>query len=242
MRYLMTFSYDGTYFCGYQKQPLKRTVQEELERELSLINNKSVSVCSSGRTDAKVHAYNQKCHFDLDVRIPCNNLVKILNNRLPSDIHVKLIENVDDSFHARFSVKRKEYQYKINIGEYNIFERNYVYQYNKYLDIDLMKRALKILEGTHDFRSFVKLDYNKDTVRTIYSTSVEKIDNIIIISITGNGFLRYMVRNIVGLLIEIGSQKRNVNDVIKILKQKDRTKAGIIAPPEGLYLKCVFYD
>lgn len=246
MRYFITFSYDGSKYNGYQKQPKTRTIQGELEKALKQINaSKVVYVSASGRTDAGVHAYNQSAHFDLEVKITCEKLKNAMNSLIPDDIYVKNVFEVDDNFHARFDVKAKEYIYKINMGNYNPIEKDYVFQYNKKLDISEMERALKYLEGTHDFRSFVKIDEEKENyVRTIVQTSLireVKDVNKITISILGTGFMRYMVRNIVGMLIEIGEGKYKSEDIITILKMKDRTKAGICAPACGLYLKNVFY-
>ncbi len=246
MRYLITFSYDGTNFSGYQKQPRERTVQQELEKVLKQLNdNKKVEVHASGRTDAKVHALNQKAHFDIEVKITEEKLQKGMNSLLPEDIYIKKVEKVSDDFHARFNAIGKEYIYQINMGEYNPLERNYVYQYNKKLDIFEMERAMKYLEGTHNFKSFTKTDEEKnDYVRTLSQTNIlrdsKDLQKITLVFI-GTGFLRYMVRNIVGTLIEIGEGKRKSEDIISILEQEDRTKAGKTADPEGLYLKNVFY-
>ncbi len=246
MRYLITFSYDGTNYSGYQKQPKKKTIQEEVEKVLSKINgNKKVIINATGRTDAGVHALNQKAHFDLEKEIDTNLLKKSLNEMLPEDIYVKKVEIVADDFHARFNVKAKEYIYKINLGEYNPLEKNYVYQYNKRLDISEMERALKYLEGEHNFKSFTKAnDEKEDYKRTIIRATLErnpKNVNELIISLIGTGFMRYMVRNIVGLLIEIGEGKRKSEDIFKILAAEDRTAAGKTAPPNGLYLNDIFY-
>lgn len=246
MRFFITFSYDGSKYKGYQKQPRAKTVQGELERVLKIINNdEKVSVSASGRTDAGVHALSQKAHFDLNTSITPEKLKGSLNSLLPPDIYVKNVLEVADDFHARFNVKAKEYIYKINMGEYNPIEKDYVYQYNKRLDIVEMERALKYLEGTHNFKSFTKADDEKDDyVRTIVQTNLTrdmKNLNIITISFLGTGFLRYMVRNMVGYLIEVGEGKHTSEDVIDVLNACDRTKAGITANPEGLYLKDVFY-
>lgn len=246
MRYLMTLSYDGTNFSGYQKQVKERTVQGELEKVLKQINdNKKVEVHATGRTDAKVHAINQKAHFDMDTNIPIDKLMKGINSLLPEDIYVKKIENVNEDFHARFNALGKEYIYIINMGEYNPLERNYVYQYNKKLDVVEMERAMKYIEGTHNFKSFTKTDEEKnDYIRTISQTNLTRDSrdvNKITLSFVGTGFLRYMVRNIVGTLIEIGEGKRRSEEIITILNEEDRTKAGKTANPEGLYLKNVFY-
>jgi len=246
MRYLITFSYDGTNFSGYQKQPRERTIQSEIEKVLKQINdNKKVNIHSSGRTDAKVHALNQKAHFDLDIKITLDKLQRGMNSLLPEDIYIKKVEEVDNDFHARFNAIGKEYIYQINMGEYNPLEKNYVYQYNKKLDVVEIERAMKYLEGTHNFKSFTKIDEEKeDYVRTISQTYFyrdNKDVNKITLVFVGTGFMRYMVRNIVGTLIEIGEGKRKSEDIINILKAEDRTKAGKTANPEGLYLKNVFY-
>ena len=245
-RYFITFSYDGTNFSGYQKQPRERTIQNELEKALKEINeNKKVEVHASGRTDAKVHALNQKAHFDLDIKITKEKLKKALNSILPEDIHIKNVEEVSDNFHARYNAKGKEYIYKINMGEYNPLERNYVYQYNNRLDVTEIERAMKYLEGTHNFKSFTKTDEEKDDyVRTLSQTNLIrdlKDVNKITLVFVGTGFLRYMVRNMVGTLIEVGEGKRKSEDIITILKEQNRTHAGKTAAPEGLYLKNVFY-
>lgn len=246
MRFFMTFAYDGSKYSGYQKQPKMKTIQGELEKALKQLNaGKSVSLVASGRTDAGVHAYNQRAHFDFDTKISCDKIKQGLNSLIPDDIYVKKIFEVDENFHARYDVKAKEYIYKINMGNYNPIEKDYVYQYNKKLDISEMERALKYLEGTHDFRSFVKIDEEKDDyVRTIVQTTLfrdVKNVNEITISILGTGFMRYMVRNIVGMLIEIGEGKYKSEEIIDILRAKDRTKAGICAPACGLYLRDVYY-
>lgn len=246
MRYFMTFSYDGSNFLGYQKQPKGRTIQKELEGVLKQINgDKKVDVVASGRTDAGVHAINQKAHFDLLKKIDCDKLKKAINSLLPDDIHVKKVEEVSEDFHARFNAIGKEYIYVINTGEYNPIERNYVYQYNKKLDVIAMERGLKYFEGEHNFKSFTKTNEEiTDYVRTISLTSIvrdNKDMNKLIITFVGTGFLRYMVRNIVGFLIDVGEGKRNPEEVINVLRNENRAYAGKTANPEGLYLRNVFY-
>ena len=246
MKYFMTFSYDGTNFNGYQKQPRKRTIQKEIEDVLKQINdNKSVTICASGRTDAGVHALNQKAHFSLNINISPERLLKGMNSLLPEDIYVKHIEMVNDDFHARFNAIGKEYVYIINMGEYNTIERNYVYQFCKKLDVVAIERGLKYLEGTHNYKSFVKADNEiDDYVRTVSQALVVRDNkdlNKLIITFVGTGFLRYMVRNMVGLLIEIGEGKRKPEEIIDIFKDENRKSAGKTAPACGLYLRNVFY-
>ena len=246
MRYFMTFSYDGSDFKGFQKQSKGRTIQGEIESVLSKINgDKDVSMVASGRTDAGVHAMNQKAHFDLDTEMECDKLLHSMNSMLPEDIHIKTMETVSENFHARFDATGKEYIYLINMGEYNPLERKYVYQHDKKLDVVEMERAMKYLEGTHNFKAFTKVDEAKDDyVRTLSQTNLirdlKDVNEITLVFI-GTGFLRYMVRNMVGTLIEIGEGKRRSEEIIEILKSEDRTRAGKTANPEGLYLKNVFY-
>ncbi len=249
MRYFIVFSYDGSKYKGYQKQPRTKTVQGEIEKALKKINSdQEVSIHASGRTDAGVHAYNQKAHFDLSKKIDLFKLQGSLNSLIPDDIYVKKVEIVDGDFHARFSVTGKEYIYKINMGTYNPIEKDYVYQYNKPLKIAEMERALHYLEGTHNFKSFTKTDEEKSESET-YERTIIKAQIIrdkkdldkITVSLVGTGFMRYMVRNIVGVLLEIGEGKRKSEDILRILKEEDRTKAGITAPACGLYLNDVFY-
>ncbi len=242
MRYLITFSYDGSKFNGYQKQPNTKTVQQEIENALKKINsNNEVKIYASGRTDALVHAYNQKAHFDLNINISPEKLKKSLNSLISDYIYIKSVEEVSSDFHARFSVKSKEYMYIINMGEYNPIEKDYVYQYNKNLDTKAINEAIKYFIGTHDFRAFTKVELEKDFVRTIIDAKVKLEDSKIIISFIGTGFLRYQVRNMVGLLIEVGSHKKNVEDVVKILELRNRTNYTLTAKGCGLYLVDVLY-
>ena len=155
------------------------------------------------------------------------------------------VEEVAEDFHARFSAIGKEYIYMLNMGEYNPLERNYVYQHQGKLDVVEMERAMKYLEGTHNFKSFTKTDEEKDDyVRTISQTNLirdTKDVNKLTLVFLGDGFLRYMVRNMVGTLIAVGEGKMKSEEIIEILKKEDRREAGKTANPEGLYLKNVFY-
>ena len=243
MRYLIKFSYDGTNYSGFQKQKGLNTIEEKLEEALTKINDsKKTTITATGRTDKGVHALCQYGHADIDVNITEKKLKRALNSNLPDDIHVISTEIVNKDFHARYNVKEKEYKYIINVGEYNPLERNYVYQYNYELNVNNMKKAIKYFEGEHDFRSFVTDNKEKENcVRTITYTNIELKDNKIIITFRGNGFLRYQVRNMVGLLIKIGENKISPDSVEKIIKSKDRTKASKTAPAEGLYLTKVIY-
>ena len=243
MRYLITFSYDGTNFNGYQKQGNLRTVQNEIEAALKFINNgKSTTITSSGRTDKGVHALCQKAHVDIDVNITEYKLKRALNSNLPNDIHVIKTELVDNDFHARYMVKEKEYKYLLNMGEYNPIERNYQYQYCKKLDIDKMREAIKYFVGTHSFKSFTpSRDIRNNYIRTINYVDISEKDNVLIFTFRGNGFIKYQIRNMVGYLIKVGEGKKRGEDIAKILLKEDRRMASITAHAEGLYLTNVSY-
>ena len=241
-RYLIDFSYSGANFSGYQKQPGKRTVQDEIEKVLSSINNNSVKLTSSGRTDALVNAIHQKAHFDLDKKIGAYKLNGALNSYLPDDIYVNSVTKVDNLFHARYMVKSKTYEYLINTGDYNPLLRTHVYQYCKPLNIRKMKKAVKYFIGKHDFTTFVSAeDKKEDKVREIYDASVDEKDGIIKITFKGSGFLKYQVRNLVGTLIKIVEEKVLPDIILSLLEKKDRKCAFLCAPAQGLTLTDVKY-
>lgn len=243
MRYLIDFSYSGSEFHGYQKQPKKRTVQEEIEKVLTSINGgKQVIIYSSGRTDALVNALHQKAHFDLNKDITSYKVKSALNSYLPNDIHINNVKVVSDDFHARYMVKSKIYQYKINTKEYNPLLRTHVFQYCNPLNINKMKEALSYFVGTHDFTTFTCCeDKREDKVRSIYAASLKEEDGIVTITFEGKGFLKYQVRNMVGTLIKIGEEKILPDVIPSLLEKKDRKSAFLCAPAEGLTLVDVKY-
>ena len=210
---------------------------------MSEVNNHQKTLAhSSGRTDKGVHAKAQYAHVDLDINITTNKLKRALNSNLPDDIHVIDTFIVDDNFHARYNTKSKKYEYYINLGEYNPIEKNYVFQYNHELNVDAMKDAIKVFLGEHDFRAFVTDNKDKvNCVRTITKAEIKEKDGKLKITFEGTGFLRYQVRNMVGILIKVGENKISTDDVLKILMSKDRTKSGKTAPANGLYLVDVIY-
>lgn len=243
MRFLLKFSYDGTNYSGFQSQPGLNTIQQQLENALEKVNNgQKTTICATGRTDKGVHALCQCAHTDLSIDITEAKLKRALNSNLPDDIHIISTEVVDNNFHARYNVKGKEYKYYINLGEYNPLERNYVFQYNHELNIENMSKAIKYFIGTHDYRAFVTENKEKENcIRSIDKASIEQNSNKLIITFHGNGFLRYQVRNMVGILIRVGENKISPETVEKILESKDRTKSGKTAPAVGLYLTGVEY-
>ena len=243
MRYLIKFSYDGSNYHGFQKQKKLETIQLKVEEAIEKINNgKYTPITATGRTDKGVHALAQYAHTDIDVDITENKLKRALNSNLPDDIHVISTKIVDNSFHARYDIENKTYKYIINLGEYNPLERNYVFQYNYKLNVERMKEAIRLFEGEHDFRAFVTDNKEKNNcVRTITYTDITQDNEKIIITFKGNGFLRYQVRNMVGILIKIGEEKLEAKEIISILESKDRRRSGKTAPPEGLYLVDIKY-
>lgn len=244
MRYLIKFSYDGSNYSGFQTQKGLVTIQEQMEIALTKINNgKFTPLVATGRTDKGVHALAQYAHVDIDVNITEHKLKRALNSNIPNDIHVIEVTQVDNAFHARYNVKEKTYKYIINTGEYNPLERNYIFQYNYKLDIESIKEAIKYFEGEHDFRAFVTDNKEKENcVREIYEAKVNEENNKIIITFRGNGFMRYQIRNMVGILIRVGEGKMPPNEVKEILDSKDRTRFGKTAPAEGLYLVNVEFN
>ena len=243
MRFLIKFSYDGSSYSGFQRQKGLETIQEKLEDALTKVNNnKPTIITATGRTDKGVHALCQYGHADIDVNVNEKKLKRALNSNLPEDIHVIETKIVDESFHARYGVKSKEYRYYINTGEYNPIEKKYCFQYNHELNIDKMNEAIKHFIGTHDFRAFVTENKEKNNcIRTITKASIKEEKEKIVITFIGDGFLRYQVRNMVGILIRVGEEKISPEIVEKIIESKDRTKSGKTAPAEGLYLVNVEY-
>lgn len=244
MRFLLKFSYDGTNYSGFQNQQGLSTIQKQLEDALEKVNNgQKTTICATGRTDKGVHALCQYAHTDLSIDITEAKLKRALNSNLPDDIHIISTKIVDKDFHARYNVKEKEYKYYINLGEYNPIERNYVFQYNHELNIENMSQAIKYFIGTHDYRAFVTENKEKENcIRTITKATITKEKEKLIITFQGNGFLRYQVRNMVGILIRVGENNISPETVEKILESKDRTKSGKTAPAQGLYLTNIEYN
>lgn len=242
-RYLINFSYDGSNYNGYQKQKGLNTIQGKIEEALKKINNsKETKIHSSGRTDAHVHAINQYGHTDIDVNITEYKLKCALNSLLPDDIYVKSALKVDDNFHARYMVLSKEYMYKLNMGDFNPIERNYIFQFCKKLNVDKMREAINNFIGEHDFTTFSSnQDRKENNTRNIFKASIEQIDNYLIISFKGSGFLKYMVRIMIGALIMVGEEKIKPSDIKSMFDAKDKSLVKITANPEGLYLKNVEY-
>ncbi|MBM7663330.1 tRNA pseudouridine38-40 synthase [Bacillus mesophilus] len=238
-------SYDGSAFSGYQIQPNQRTVQAEIENVLKKMHKGlDVKVFASGRTDASVHAVGQSIHFDTPLNIPINKWKIALNSLLPEEISVIQVQRVSSDFHARFNVKTKEYRYKVSLSkDRDVFMRHYHFHYPYQLDYIAIKEAIKYLVGTHDFTSFCSAKTEvEDKIRTIYEIEFSENDDLLTFRFIGNGFLYNMVRIMVGTLLEVGQGYRKPEEIVTILEQQDRTKAGKTAPGNGLYLWKVHYD
>ncbi len=242
-RILLSIEYDGTNYCGWQKQPNVKTIQGEIEKAIKQAIGEDVEIFGSGRTDAGVHALNQKAHFDMTLPVPISKLADILNNVLPDDIVIKSSEEVDTDFHARFSVHKKCYRYKIyNSNVKNAFLATRVGVVKNKLDIDKMKEAAALLIGEHDFHGFCSANTSVENfVRTIYDIKVAQEGDFIKVDVCGNGFLYNMVRIIVGTLVDYSLGKLSLQDIKQALIQGDRSKAGQTMSPHGLYLKDVIY-
>ena len=238
-RIKLTIEYDGSMYSGWQKQPDQKTIQGEIEDAIFRTIGQKAEIFGSGRTDAGVHAYNQTAHFDLEVPVPVSKLKDILNSALPLDIAIKEVEEVQDDFHARFSIKKKTYLYKIYNGEEkNAYLSRRMAHIKKFLDVDKMKQAAKIIEGRHDFRGFCSANTCAvDFVRKVYDIDIEKEDDYIFVYVCGNGFLYNMVRIIVGTLVDYALDKISLNDIKIALNEGARSKSGQTMPAYGLYLK-----
>ncbi len=240
MIYKLEISYDGTNYHGYQKQNDLKTIELVLDNTLKIITKKDIKTISSGRTDKGVHALGQVVSFEYSGNMQEINFYKALNSLLPEDIHVISVKKVNDDFHARYSAKKKEYRYFLSLKEPNIFYRN-LCLYDKNLDIKLMKKAIKKFIGEHDFRGFSKSDIEKNTIKRIYEAKIILKDDLICFKFVGNGFLKYMVRCMVGTLIQIGKHKKDINIIDEIFMNQKRNLAGKTIDAKGLYLWKVYY-
>ncbi len=244
MRILLKVSYDGSNYYGWQRQKGFVTVQEKLEEGLSALMGSRISVRGASRTDTGVHALAQGAVFEADTTIPIANIPYALNSFLPEDIVITGAREVDESFHPQYSVVDKTYEYLILNDE---FRNPKLIKYTDFirerLDIDKMREACRYFLGEHDFKAFCASGSTaKTTVRTIYSLTVDKRENIVCIKVTGSGFLYNMVRIIAGTLADVGKGKIQPCDIEGIIASRDRTKAGKTLAPNGLTLTEVHYE
>ena len=245
MRYLCCVSYKGTNYQGWQKQVDAPTVQGEIERVFFQILNTCINIQGSGRTDAGVHAEKQYFHFDYEKELDLGRFRYSVNCLLPKDIFIKDIKVVSDDFHARYSAKGKTYTYLMRLGERNVF--NYEFETNipQPLDVDLLYKALKMFEGKHDFKDFTSKEEDEENyVREIYSVEITYVEQAkqFVVTFKGNGFMRYMIRNMVGTAIAVASKKEEFSFISYHLSDKEKREiVSYKANPEGLFLVDVNY-
>jgi len=236
--------YNGTAYHGWQRQKACPTVQGEIEKVVQIMAGKAVTVIGSGRTDAGVHALGQVAHFHCETRLSPETLLSGLNSLLPKDIVIHRIVKTKRDFHARYNARTKTYQYRIlNRPIRKAVGRFYTWHVRKPLDLPAMRSAAGYLTGTHDFKSFEGAGSPRShTLRTVIKAALSKsAGGIILFEIEADGFLKAMVRNIVGTLIYVGLGKIRPEEMEEILRLKDRRKAGPTAPSSGLFLKKVTY-
>jgi tRNA pseudouridine38-40 synthase len=244
----LTLAYDGTDFAGWQWQPGRRTVQGEMEAALERITGQPTKCIASGRTDAGVHALGQVVSFVSPTRHSPEVLVRALNAELPDDMLVFEVARAADGFHAQRHAVRKRSRYLIEDGRCrDLFDRKHLWHIYQRLDVAAMQAAATPLVGTHDFASFQTTGSSRlTTVRTVFDLLVERRQaertERVIIEVEADGFLYNMVRNIVGTLVAVGKGKQPPNWPAEALRQCDRTKAGMTAPPQGLFLVGVQYE
>ncbi len=243
-KFLAIIEYDGTTYHGWQLQKDLPTIQGCLEASLERIVRTSVRVNGAGRTDAGVHAIGQTAHFVASWERSSVELQRACNALLPRDIVVRRLEHAPDDFHARHSAHSKTYEYSIlNSPLRSPLMRAYSWHIQQPLDVTSMSLAAAHLLGSHDFASFGSpTDGTPSTIRRMFEASVRKQDDMIKFAITGSGFLRYMVRSIVGTLVTVGLEKLTPEDFSAILNSCDRSTSGPTAPPHGLCLKRVHYE
>lgn len=240
MKYLIRISYDGSKFYGFQRLNDQCTVQKSLEEALMKIDGREVLVKGAGRTDRGVHANDQCVHFELSHSLPEDGLLSILNKLVGPYIHIKSCEQVKEDFHARFSVQRKVYRYRIYFGEYNPQIYDYVYEVAEIPNIQLMKEASKYFIGVHDFCHFVSGERD-DSTSCIFNISFVEIGDYLDLVFEGKSFYRYMVRNIVGALLDIGYGKRDIQEIKLALGGSSMVKQFTTAVSNGLYLEQIEY-
>ena len=239
----LTLTYDGTRFVGWQRQADGESIQGLIEEALAPIEGAAVTVHGAGRTDAGVHALGQVA----SVRVACTHdtatLTRALNARLPADVRILAIDEQRDDFHARYSARSKCYRYQMQTSPIvGPFEHRYVWHLPQPLDVAAMREAAAAIIGTHDFAAFQSAGSAvRDTVRTVTRSAL--VDGALLTyEICGSGFLRHMVRAIVGTLVEVGEGRRTVPDAAALIERRTRADAGRTAPPHGLFLVGVVYD
>ncbi len=241
----ITLSYDGAGFVGWQRQASGTSIQGLLEDALRDLDARDVAVTGAGRTDAGAHALGQAAGFTLARAVAPDVLVRALNARLPESVRVLTAARVPADFHARFGARAKTYRYRLwNDDVLCPFEREYAWHLSGALDVEAMGVAAELVEGRHDFSAFqASGSAARTTERVVLSSRIARVDApLIVYEITGSGFLRHMVRIIVGTLVEIGRGRGSPEWLREVLASRDRAHAGPTAPAAGLFLVRVDYD
>lgn len=244
MRIKLTLGYDGTNYCGWQRQPNGESIQSRLEKAIETVIGKKVKVVGSGRTDAGVHANGQVAHFDADgTTIPPERYANALNTALPPDIRVYKSELVADGFNACRSAKKKTYKYSFYVSETeNPLKERYALKISPKTNVDAMVNASEIFVGEHDFKAFkASGGTSKTTVREIYSVDFETDGQNLALCVTGNGFLYNMVRIMAGTLLAVGEGKLTEDGLRNMIKTGERKLGGKTLPAKGLCLEKVEY-
>ncbi len=240
MKYLISIAYNGSKFYGFQRLKNYDTVQKRIEEALTIINKKEVTIKGAGRTDRNVHAYDQKASFNLDILINPENLQKALNSLVAPYILITSVRLVENSFHARFNTLKKEYIYKINTGPFSPFLQDYTYQPKSKLNVKEMKKCAKIFIGIHNFQNFVSGSRNNYNC-IIYNIDFTYHNKILEIKFTGKSFYRYMVRNLIGAMLDVSNKKNTLEEVKEALNNPNIKKTFTTASPNGLYLAKIYY-
>lgn len=241
MRYFIKLAYNGSLYHGWQIQPNAASVQETLNKALSVLLHSDISLMGAGRTDTGVHAREMYAHFDFETVFDIPKLIHKLNSYLPKDIVIYTIFQVNEGAHCRFDATKRTYEYHIHLFK-DAFLHEQSWYVNQSLDIDLMNEAAQLLLNYTDFQCFSKVNTDVNTFDcSIYEAYWKKEDNKLIFTISANRFLRNMVRAIVGTLVNIGLHKINIADFIRIIESKNREKAGFSVPAHGLYLTKIVY-
>lgn len=245
MRVKAIVRYDGTSYYGFQIQTKKEeiSIQGEICKVLNKIFNRRMDIFASGRTDKKVHALNQVFHFDIDADdYDLGKLKYSMNLMLPKDICILSLERVNDDFHARYSVIKKQYRYIVLLKD-DPFYINYAYICHYRLDIQLIKKGMDLFLGQHDFMNFCSIrDFDTSFIENIFSFDLKIDEDMLIFDIIGSGFKRYMVRMIIGTLLMLGREKIDLDYIRSRLDNNQKLPVPYKAEPQGLYLVKVFYD
>ena len=239
----LIIEFDGSNFCGWQRQPKDRTVQNVIETAIFKATGENIMINGSSRTDAGVHAREMVANFFTNSTIPGDKFREAINSRLPDDVSIIKSEEVDAEFHARYSSKGKTYSYTIvNRYERLSLGNQYLYHCKYKLDVDEMRKACRYFIGKHDFKAFMSPGSSiKTTTRNITELYIEQKNDKIKIFLTADGFLYNMVRIIVGTLIKVGNGRLEAEEIESIIVEGNRKKSGMCVPPNGLILEKVFY-